>query len=169
LPRQIIERRHAVAATAAALAAANGREPSAAEIAEAMGVATAAVVEVVEAPATVASLGEALTESGSPLEAVLADPGAVDPEAEILAHEHQAQIAAALEHLPPRKRLVISRHFGLDGDPETLAEVGEELHVSAQRARAIEQEALYDLATDLEAALEALPRGAHSPASFSSR
>ena len=43
-------------------------------------------------------------------------------------------------------------HFGLNGGSLTLAEVGAELRLSPARVRAIESDALHDIALELETA-----------------
>ena len=54
-------------------------------------------------------------------------------------------VDAAVAALPERQKRVVSRHFGLGCREKPLAEVAAELHVSPQRARAIEQDALFAL------------------------
>lgn len=52
----------------------------------------------------------------------------------------------ALEELTPREAEVIRRHFGLHGHPEeTLRQIGLDLHLSHERVRQIEAEALAKL------------------------
>jgi DNA-directed RNA polymerase sigma subunit (sigma70/sigma32) len=58
-------------------------------------------------------------------------------------------LSDAVAALPARQRTVVARHFGLDGDPQSLAEVAAALELSPQRTRAIEQDALEELATRL--------------------
>lgn len=72
-----------------------------------------------------------------------------DPEVEAVAHEQTRLVVEALRHLPWRQRYVIARHFGLDGDAVSLSTIAHELHVSSQRAKAIEQRALHELAIAL--------------------
>jgi DNA-directed RNA polymerase sigma subunit (sigma70/sigma32) len=74
----------------------------------------------------------------------------LDPSNAALAAVDRASLVQALEHLTPRQRAVIDGRFGLSGAPKTLSELGAELHLSAARVRAIEGDALYDLALELE-------------------
>jgi RNA polymerase primary sigma factor len=56
------------------------------------------------------------------------------------------ELADALEGLNPRMRLVISRRFGLDGQPpRTLEQVGNELGITRERVRQLESRALREL------------------------
>jgi DNA-directed RNA polymerase sigma subunit (sigma70/sigma32) len=46
----------------------------------------------------------------------------------------------------------VSRHYGLDRPPASIAEIAGELHLSPQRTRAIENDALSELRSTLKAA-----------------
>jgi DNA-directed RNA polymerase sigma subunit (sigma70/sigma32) len=48
---------------------------------------------------------------------------------------------------------VIERRFGLGGEPRTLAEIADDLQLSTARVRAIESDAMHDLALELEATI----------------
>jgi RNA polymerase primary sigma factor len=55
-------------------------------------------------------------------------------------------VAAALDTLTPREQLVLQLRFGLNhGHPHTLAEVAEQIQISRERVRQIENEALQKL------------------------
>jgi RNA polymerase primary sigma factor len=151
LPKEILERRRAIATARADLANA-GRAPTVSALADASHLAPAEVVAALAAPTTVASLDQPL-ENGMLLEEALADPAATDPEAAALDELRHAALEAAIAHLPDRQKAVITAHFGLRGEPMTLADVAAALHVSPSRARSIECDALHDLAVELEPAL----------------
>jgi RNA polymerase primary sigma factor len=56
------------------------------------------------------------------------------------------ELATALGALNPRMRLVLSRRFGLDGEPpQTLEQVGESLGITRERVRQLESRALREL------------------------
>jgi DNA-directed RNA polymerase sigma subunit (sigma70/sigma32) len=55
------------------------------------------------------------------------------------------RIQEALVALPERQHELVARHFGIEAPAEELAAIAASLHVSRQRARAIEQDALYRL------------------------
>jgi RNA polymerase primary sigma factor len=57
-----------------------------------------------------------------------------------------AELAEALLRLTPRMRHVLSRRFGLDGEPaQTLEEVGSDLGITRERVRQLESRALREL------------------------
>lgn len=151
LPKDVLERRRALARAGSTLTS-TGRRPTPRALAEATDLSLAEVADALDAPGTTASLDAPLAD-GRPLETALADPAASDPEATVLAELEREALERALDRLPPRQRAVIDAHFGLDGEPRTLAQVGAALHVSPARVRAIEREALHDLAVELEPAL----------------
>ncbi|CAL61432.1 RNA polymerase sigma factor rpoS (Sigma-38) [Herminiimonas arsenicoxydans] len=67
--------------------------------------------------------------------------------------EHQEMIVLVrdwLDKLSDKQRLVITRRFGLDNDdPATLEELATEMHVTRERVRQIQQEALVKLKRSL--------------------
>ena len=151
LPKRIVERRQAIDRVDAALVAAgNGRHPTSTELAEATGLSPAAVVEARSASLVPLSLDEPVLADGSPLESLVADPAAHDPELEALVHEEVELLHAALARLPALRRHVVTRRFGLDGEPESAAALAAELELSPQRAQAIARGALYELRAALE-------------------
>lgn len=143
LPKCVVERRRAIDRTEAELAAAGGHVPSALEIATELGLPVDIVVETRTAP-------NAWTPLEAPLDQVLADSSAADPARDAGRHDEISQLGAALEALPERQREVVIRRFGLGCPTQDLSEVASSLHVSRQRARAIEQAALYALRDRLE-------------------
>jgi RNA polymerase primary sigma factor len=150
LPKQIVERRRAIERAEASLKSATGRTPTTAELAAVTGLTQATVVATRGVGTPPVSLDEAVLEDGSPLEALVADLSARDPEDETVEHEQQDEVDDAVATLPARQREIVSRHFGLGRDPEQIAQVASTLHVSQQRARAIERDAFSSLRDRLE-------------------
>lgn len=150
LPKQIVERRRAIEVTAARLTAVQGHQPTADEIASVTGLTPGAVAELREISTGPISLDQPVLPDGSTLESVLADRSASDPAAETIDHDQTAQVDRAVEHLPPRQREIVSRHFGIGRAPEEMATVAADLRLSQQRARTIERDALYRLRDELE-------------------
>jgi RNA polymerase primary sigma factor len=73
------------------------------------------------------------------------DPSADDPAEVAARNDARRRLAEALSTLPGRRSAVLSRRFGLDGQPWSLAAVGEALGVSRERARQLESAALCEL------------------------
>jgi DNA-directed RNA polymerase sigma subunit (sigma70/sigma32) len=142
-----LERRRQVAQAHAQLAA-TGREPSITDLATATTLSTIEVAEA-RAPTRVASLDE------SPVDRVRAervDQGA-SPEVQVIRAEEERAVRRAVGRLRSRKRAIVTRHFGLAGRPETLADIARELELSPERAKALKDEALNELAIELEPAV----------------
>jgi RNA polymerase sigma factor (sigma-70 family) len=150
LPKQVVDRRRAVDRADALHRSKTGRAADPDEIEHALGVPAAAVVAVRSLAAQPLSLDAPVLDDGSTLESVLADPTACDPEALTLEHERETEVHRAVDGLPSRQRAIVERHFGLGSDAKPIAEVAADLHVTPQRARAIEREALYALRGRLE-------------------
>ena len=67
----------------------------------------------------------------------------MSPEAVLDSHLDSEVMEQALNTLPPREKEVLKRRFGfIDGMEHTLAEIGQELGISRERVRQIEEEAL---------------------------
>jgi RNA polymerase primary sigma factor len=150
LPKQIVERRRAVERAEARLAAAEGHVPTARQVAAALGLPQSVVLELHGVPGVSVSLDQGILADGTTLEAVVADAAAPDPELEAIEREQTDLVDAALAALPQRQREIVSRHFGLGRTPEEIADVANALHLSQQRTRAIERDALYALRDRLE-------------------
>ncbi|MEQ1503043.1 MAG: sigma-70 family RNA polymerase sigma factor [Myxococcota bacterium] len=78
------------------------------------------------------------------LSGMLADEEALDPlDGAISRDEAQRALAAVVDALDERQRMVVTTRYGLDGDtPLSLAEVGRRLSLSRERVRQLEKEAL---------------------------
>ena len=150
LPRPLIERRRQVAQTRELLAGA-GRPPSLNELAKATTLPAADVAEAL-APAGVDSLDQPAL-NGIALGELLAADAAGSPEAQLVSSEELRVVRGAVRHLRGRKRTIVSRHFGFAGNPETLTEIADDLHLSPERTRALKDEALRELAVELEPAV----------------
>jgi RNA polymerase sigma factor (sigma-70 family) len=150
LPKGVVERERALLKVRAELRATLGREPTTGEVAEACGLPVTVVEDTAAAGAGIVSLDEPVSADGSPLEALVEDSTAPQPESETLTHERSELVASAVAELPPRQRRVIEAYFGLEGEERSLVELADELHLSPQRARALEQDGLHRLWPALE-------------------
>ena len=143
LPIHVAERQHRLTRLSASLEAELGREPTRDELVEASGIRPRHVEEALGAARTAVSLNQSLGgEDDSEFAEVLADPISGDPAIEVVDRMQRAEVLAELSRLPERERRIIELHFGLDGDPRTLAEIGSELGLARERVRQIEIQAL---------------------------
>lgn len=81
-------------------------------------------------------------------------PGDSDDAPDLHAEQHEmtALVREWLHKLPDKQRIVIIRRFGLDNDhPATLETLAEEMGVTRERIRQIQQEALFKLKRSLAA------------------
>ena len=130
-----------------------GREPTVEEIAEAMSKGQEVVVtpervrEIIKVRQEPVSLETPIGEEGDAhLGDFIEDRGALAP-AEAASHQLlKEQVEAVLDSLTGRERRVLQLRFGLeDGRARTLEEVGKEFHLTRERIRQIETEALRKL------------------------
>ena len=152
LPKRIVEYRRALAHLDEEAMKTNGHAASAEDLAAATGLSIAAVSDARGVPFATVSIDRPASidgGDGTTLGSMLPDLGACDPEHEAVEHETALLVDGAVERLPARQRDVVSRHFGIGGSPESLVAIGNELHISAQRARAIERSAFSRLADEL--------------------
>lgn len=70
-------------------------------------------------------------------------------ESVLLVAEQRNALHRALGVLQPRERAIVSRHFGLDGEPEPLTAIAADLRLSPERTRTLKDEALRTLADEL--------------------
>jgi RNA polymerase primary sigma factor len=123
-----------------------GREPTAAELAEASGFAVERVEQCLRAEPDLVSLAAGIGDDGAELGDLLADPSAISPEDAALSAVESAVLRASLGRLRDREREVLELRFGFaDGSPRTLEEVGRRFAVTRERARQIEAKALTKL------------------------
>jgi RNA polymerase nonessential primary-like sigma factor len=123
-----------------------GRGPTAAEMAQALGMTEEQIGELEELRLQPVSLDAPVGADARPLLDTIAD-AAADP-ADILTRlfRERADLVAVLDDLAPNERTVLRRRFGLDGDePETLETIGRRLDYSRERIRQIETAGLRKL------------------------
>ncbi|MEX2324454.1 MAG: sigma-70 family RNA polymerase sigma factor [Nitriliruptoraceae bacterium] len=147
IPVHLVETMNRIRRTERQLVQRFGREPTVAEVAQAVELPVERVEEFhrlavdptsLDAPVGedgTASMGELIEDSNAtiPVEAV----------SQLLLQQHLTEI---LSGLSLRERMVIERRFGLDGLPaRTLEQVGEEMELTRERIRQIESRALAKL------------------------
>ena len=150
IPVHVLERRRKVEATARRLEAELGRAPTRDELAKEAGISAQRIDEVFGLARTTLSLNQAVGWEGEPTELgeLIADPAADPPEDEFERHRRIQSVREALSHLPERERVILERHFGLEGEPETLQAIGRELGLTRERVRQLEAHALATLSRE---------------------
>ncbi|MBB4697444.1 RNA polymerase sigma factor SigB [Paractinoplanes abujensis] len=140
IPVHMVEQVNRMVRSRRDLAATLGREPSIAEIAQAMGVPEFQVIELISYDREPVSLDQAVGEDG---ESALGDfVAAVDQQPSTGAGqgELRSEVEIVLATLSERESAVIRLRFGLDdGRQRTLDEVGREFGLSRERIRQIEK------------------------------
>ncbi|MCW3020396.1 MAG: polymerase, sigma 32 subunit, RpoH [Solirubrobacterales bacterium] len=124
---------------------ANSREPSVSELAAESELTLEQLHRLSVADRRPRGLEEPLddeTGTGATFGDSVRDPRAEEAYDELALHMAAEEIPRLLTHLSKRERRVIDARYGLDGPERTLRELGEELGISAERTRQIEQTAL---------------------------
>ncbi len=151
IPIHVLERRRQVELERQRLEAELGRYPTLSELAAAAGLSASAVDDVLATTRTTISLNQPIgAESGDLVELgeLVADPRAENLDDELDRSQSRSVVRRALADLPARERLVLERHYGLTGSPETLQQIGSDLGLTRERVRQLEAHALATLSHD---------------------
>ena len=114
------------------------------ELAEAMGMGVDKIEQMLSSLNQPMSLEAPITEdSEGQLGDLLEDVNAPNPEEQVMDSMMTDEMYRRLADLPPREREVIQYRFGLAGEEAlTLAEVGQRMGITRERARQLEMQAL---------------------------
>jgi len=125
----------------------DGKEASAEDIASLVGRPVEEVQDILALSEHATSLDAPLdNDPQSSLMDMLPDEGDVSPDTQAEQHEMALLVRDWLQKLPDKQRVVVMRRFGLDNDdPATLETLAEEMGVTRERVRQIQQEALVKL------------------------
>ncbi|HEX8786152.1 MAG TPA: RNA polymerase sigma factor RpoS [Telluria sp.] len=125
----------------------DGKEASAEDIASLVGRPVEEVQDILALSEHATSLDAPLdSDPQSSLMDMLPDGDDVSPDAHAEQHEMTVLVRDWLQKLPDKQRVVVMRRFGLDNDdPATLETLAEEMGVTRERVRQIQQEALVKL------------------------
>ncbi len=124
-----------------------GRDPTSAEIAEAMEITEEKVAEIQKIAQDPISLENPVGEEEDSKIADFIEDETIKSPAEVAAQNLlREQLIAVIDTLTPREQKVIRLRYGLDDShPRTLEEVGKEFNVTRERIRQIEAKALRKL------------------------
>ena len=148
LPANVAQRERRIARVERELQSSLGREPTIEEIAAGAELTPSDVQDLRDAARIVTSLDRPVgDETGTSLGELVADD-ASGPGEEVFFRMREQLVHDTLAQLPETDRKVLQMRYGLNGSPEpqTLAGIGRELGVSAERVRQIEERALAHLA-----------------------
>ena len=125
-----------------------GRRPRMEEVAHALRLRSERVCEIVQAFQETIRLETPVGEGDSDFGSFLRDQQTPPPDAYVHRQERAQQLDHLLSSLTPREAIVIRMRFGIGYDHAlTLVEVGAQLHLSRERIRQIEADALGKLKT----------------------
>jgi RNA polymerase primary sigma factor len=143
IPVHIGERQQKLSRAARWLEVELGRAASNRELAKATDLQIHEVDEALAAPFVSFSLNQTVgADERNEFGDLYPDPEAPDPFHQAEQSLRSQQIRKALAMLPQRERRVLELRYGLDGEPQTLAEVGRELGLTRERIRQLERNAL---------------------------
>ena len=146
LPVHVAEQVRRVQRSRRQLAQKLNRDPSVEEIATDSGFTEQRVRELFDLVEDPVSLETPVGDGESMVADLIEDEKSESPDGASADNARSAELAAAVEHLNPRMKLVVVRRFGLDGQPpQTLEEVGAELGITRERVRQLETRALREL------------------------
>jgi RNA polymerase primary sigma factor len=156
VPAHVHERRTKLARLGRQFEVEHGREATIEELAAMSGYADLHVEEALGAVEASVSLNQAVGDDGDgELGDLFADPDAVDPAEEAGDAVRRGSVRAALQALPESERRVIELRFGFAGEQQTLDAIAQELGLSRERIRQLEQAGLAQLAGELEGVVNA--------------
>jgi RNA polymerase primary sigma factor len=151
VPTHVVERQRKLSRTARRLEATLGREPSREEVIRASHLPVEEAARALDAAEASVSLNQKVgAEDQVELGDMFADPAAIDPLEQAGQALQRQQLRRALAHLPARQRRILELRYGLTGQPQTLEAIGQQVDLSRERIRQLEQQALTRLAGELD-------------------
>jgi RNA polymerase primary sigma factor len=124
-----------------------GTDPTIEQIAEHAGLSLKKINSLLQTTQEPISLDMTVGDDDSTsLGSLIFDRTAPNPQDELIAQEMRGEIEAILNTLDDREKIVMRKRFGFDEDDKSvLQQIGDELHISRERVRQIESQALRKL------------------------
>jgi len=147
LPVHMVDRVTQIRRTTQQLSENLGREPTDDELAEEMKIPVARITHLKSVSKKPASLDSPINdEDGSSLGDVVPDARSISPLENLQSKSLVGDVEKVLASLEPREADIIRLRFGLEGrDPKTLEEVGEQIGITRERVRQLQEQALRQL------------------------
>ena len=146
IPQKLSDQISLMKRKTAALKTELGREPTREEIARAMDIGESEVEDLEVLAERNLSLSDKFHDDEFEFEDRLSDTAAAPVEYQIIKSAIQEQIREILRELDEKEALVLKLRFGMDDDrARTLQEIGDQLKLSRERVRQIEQKAMRKL------------------------
>lgn len=147
LPAHISESLRKIDKSRAELHRQFGSEPTIEQISEHTGLSLKKMNSLLQTTQDPISLDMTVGEDDSTsLGSLVLDRTAPNPQDELIAQEMRGEIEAILNTLDEREKVVMRKRFGFDEDDKSvLQQIGDELHISRERVRQIEAQALRKL------------------------
>jgi RNA polymerase primary sigma factor len=156
VPAHVHERRIKLARLGRVFEIEQGREATSEELAAMSGYEEQHVEEALGAVEASVSLNQVVGDDGDgELGDLFADREALDPAEEAGDALRRQSVRTALATLPEREQRLLELRFGFVGEQQSLDAIAHELGVSRERVRQLEQQALAQLASELEGVVEA--------------
>ncbi len=147
LPANVAQRERRIARVERELQTSLGREPTIEEIAEGAELTPADVQDLRDAARIVTSLDRPVGDDNATSLGELVADDAAGPGEEVFLKMREKLVHDTIAQLPETERRVLQMRYGINGtsEPQTLARIGREIGVSAERVRQIEERALQHL------------------------
>jgi len=144
LPAYVVDTIGRVARVRGELETTLGRQPSRAELAHAACMSEDQLTDLLQSIVDPVSLDAPIGEEGDRrLSEILPSDEYQSPSARVFRHAIHQELGRAIKSLTPREQDVLTLRFGLNGtEPHTLEAVGRALHITRERARQLELQAL---------------------------
>ena len=147
IPAHVSESLRKLERTRALLVREHGEEPTAETLALHLGLTLRKVNTLLQAGLEPVSLDMLVgDEENTTLASLINDRAAANPQEAILSQEMQAELFKLLSILTPREQEIMRRRLGFEEESsQVLQEIGENMHISRERVRQIEVQALKKL------------------------